>query len=236
MLSALDVVERLRLVAGLVVEARAMGEVKRKIDQDVRREIGKDQREAILREQLRAIKKELGEDRADDDLSTLRERLDKAGLPPEARAVADKELGRLSSLAPQQAEHGVVRTYLEHIADLPWSARAEAKDDLDGVAKKLDADHAGLDDVKKRVLEHMAVLKLKGNVRGSILCLAGPRGVGKTSLGPQSIADATGRPLRPASPSAACATNMPRSRGHRRTPYVGALPGRILNGLKKARR
>jgi ATP-dependent Lon protease len=230
-LAALDVVERLRLVAGLVVEARALSEVKRKIDQDVRRELGKDQREAILREQLRAIKKELGEEGPEGDLSALRERLDKAGLSEEARTVVDRELKRLASLSPQQAEHGVVRTYLEWIADLPWSARADAKDDLDGVARKLDEDHAGLDDVKKRILEHMAVLKLKGDVRGSILCLAGPPGVGKTSLG-QSIADATGRPF--VRIALGGVRDEAEVRGHRRT-YVGALPGRILNGLKKAK-
>jgi ATP-dependent Lon protease len=230
-LSALDVVDRLRLVAGLVVEARSMSEVKRKIDQDVRRELGKDQREAILREQLRAIKKELGEDRTEDDLSTLRERLDKAGLSPEARTVADRELKRLESLSPQQAEHNVVRTYLEQIAELPWSARAETKEDIDAVAAKLDADHFGLDDVKKRIVEHMAVLKLKGNVHGSILCLAGPPGVGKTSLG-QSIADATGRPF--VRIALGGVRDEAEIRGHRRT-YVGALPGRILNGMKKAK-
>ncbi len=230
-LAALDVPARLRLVAGLVLEAKALSDVKRKIDQDVRRELGKDQREAILREQLRAIKKELGEDRPADDLAALRERLDKAGLSPEARTVADRELGRLESISPQQAEHHVVRTYLELIADLPWSARAEAKDDLDAAAKKLDEDHSGLDDVKKRILEHMAVLKLKGNVRGSILCLAGPPGVGKTSLG-QSVADATGRPF--VRIALGGVRDEAEVRGHRRT-YVGALPGRILNGLKKAK-
>jgi ATP-dependent Lon protease len=230
-LEALDVIERLRLVAGFVVEVKALSEVKRKIEQDVRREIGKDQREAILREQLRAIKKELGEDRAGDDLSTLRERLDKAGLPAEARAVADRELGRLEALTPQQAEYNVIRTYLEWIADLPWSARADVKDDIDAVAKKLDADHFGLEDIKKRVLEHMAVLKLKGDVRGGILCLAGPPGVGKTSLG-QSIADATGRPF--VRISLGGVRDEAEVRGHRRT-YVGALPGRIVHALKKAK-
>jgi ATP-dependent Lon protease len=230
-LSALDVPARLRLVAELVASASALSDVKRKIDQDVRRELGKDQREAILREQLRAIKKELGEDRPADDIEALRERLDKAGLSPEARVVADRELGRLEAISPQQAEHHVVRTYLELIADLPWSARAAATDDLDATAKKLDDDHAGLDEVKKRILEHMAVLKLKGNVRGSILCLAGPPGVGKTSLG-QSIADATGRPF--VRVALGGVRDEAEIRGHRRT-YVGALPGRILNGLKKAK-
>jgi ATP-dependent Lon protease len=230
-LDALDVVERLRLVAGFLVEAKAFSEVKRKIDADVRREIGKDQREAILREQLRAIQKELGEDRQGDELGALRDRLDKAGLSTEARDVADRELKRLEALSPQQAEYNVVRTYLEWIADLPWSARAEAKDDLDRVAKKLDEDHYGLDDVKKRIVEHMAVLKLKGSTRGSILCLAGPPGVGKTSLG-QSIADATGRPF--VRIALGGVRDEAEIRGHRRT-YVGALPGRLLNGLKKAK-
>jgi ATP-dependent Lon protease len=230
-LAALDVPERLRLVAGYLVETKAFTEVKRKIEQDVRREIGSGQREAILREQLRAIKKELGEDRADDELAALRERLDKAGLPEEARAVADRELRRLEGLPPQQAEHHVIRNYLEWIADLPWSARAAARDELDAVAEKLDADHFGLDDVKRRVVEHMAVLKLKGSVRGGILCLAGPPGVGKTSLG-QSIADATGRPL--VRVALGGVRDEAELRGHRRT-YVGALPGRILHALKKAK-
>ncbi len=229
-LEALDIPARLRLVAGLLVEVKAFSDVKRKIDSEVRREIGKDQRDAILREQLRAIKKELGEEPNGGDLGTLRDRLDNANLPDEVRAVADRELRRLEGMAPQQAEHNVVRTYLEWIADLPWSARAEAKDDLDAVAAKLDQDHHGMADVKKRILEHMAVLA-EGDVRGSILCLAGPPGVGKTSLG-QSVADATGRPL--VRISLGGVRDEAEIRGHRRT-YVGSLPGRVLHALKKAK-
>jgi ATP-dependent Lon protease len=226
-----DVPARLRLVAKLLAEAKALAETKQKIDADVRQEIGRGQREAILREQLKAIHKELGEGKDEGELAALRSRLDKAGLSEEARTVADRELARLQSLNPQQAEYNVIRTYLEWIADLPWSAKAEAKDDLVAIAEKLDQDHFGLDDVKKRVLEHMAVLKLAGQTRGSILCLVGPPGVGKTSLG-QSVADATGRPL--VRISLGGVRDEAEIRGHRRT-YVGALPGRLLHAMKKAK-
>jgi len=230
-LEAFDVVERLRILAGFVIEQKSLSEVKRKIEQDVRREIGQHQKEAILREQLKAIKKELGEDGKDDEAARLAEKLEKAGLPEEARAVADRELERLRTLSPQQAEYNVVRNYLEWIADLPWSARADAKDDIDAVAKKLDEDHHGLEDVKRRILEHIAVLRLKGTARGSILCLAGPPGVGKTSIG-QSIADATGRPF--VRIALGGVRDEAEIRGHRRT-YVAALPGRIIHGMKKAK-
>lgn len=230
-LTELDVIERLRLVAGLVGEAKAATDMKRKIEADVRQKLGQDQREALLREQMRAIKKELGEDSTSDEIASLKERLEKAGLPDEAKAIVDRELKRLSALQPQQAEYNVVRTYLEWFADLPWSARGEAKDDIDGVARKLDEDHHGLEDVKKRILEHMAVLKLAGTSRGSILCFAGPPGVGKTSLG-QSIADATGRPF--VRIALGGVRDEAEVRGHRRT-YVGALPGRIINAMRKAK-
>jgi len=230
-LAELDVPARLRLVAQLLAEAKTASDVKKKIDSDVRRELGKGQREAILREQLRAIQRELGDEKGADDLAGLRERLDKAELSEEARSVADRELKRIEAMSPQQAEYNVIRTYLEWIADLPWSAKAEAKQDLDGIETKLNEDHFGLNDVKRRILEHMAVLKLTGKTRGTILCLAGPPGVGKTSLG-QSIADATGRPF--VRISLGGVGDEAELRGHRRT-YVGALPGRILHALKKAK-
>ena len=230
-LGALEVVARLELVTELLDEAKVVSDVKKKINADVRREFGKTQREAVLREQLRAIQKELGEEKGDGELASLKTRLDEAGLPEDARAAADRELHRLEGMPAQAAEYHVIRSYLEWIADLPWNKRAQVKDDLEEVAKKLDADHSGLGDVKKRILEHMAVLKLSGNRRGTILCLAGPPGVGKTSLG-QSIADATGRPF--VRISLGGVRDEAEVRGHRRT-YVGALPGRVIHALKKAK-
>ncbi len=229
-LETFDVIARLKQVNLLLGEAKGAAEMKRKIESSVRKEIGKNQRDALLREQLKAIKKELGDDEA-DVAAQLRARLDAADLSPDAKTVADRELKRLETMSPQSAEFNVVRNYLEWIADLPWAARAKVRDDLDAIGDKLDADHYGLDDVKKRILEHMAVLKLSGNPRGSILCLVGPPGVGKTSLG-QSIADATGRPF--VRIALGGVRDEAEVRGHRRT-YVGALPGRILHALRKAK-
>jgi ATP-dependent Lon protease len=222
--------ERLRLVTRLLVEARTMAELRKKIESEVRKGLNSGQREVLLRQQLRAIQKELGEEPKSDELAGLRERLDRAELPTEVRAVADRELRRIEGMQSAQAEYNVIRTYLEWIADLPWSVRAEAEIDLNAVAKKLDDDHFGLDEVKKRILEHMAVLKVSGNSRATILCLAGPPGVGKTSLG-QSIADATGRPF--VRIALGGVRDEAEIRGHRRT-YVGALPGRLINAMKKA--
>jgi len=230
-LRELNVPARLRLVAAQLSQAELLADLKRKIEADVRQQIGKGQREVILREQLRAIKKELGEESPSDDLDALRKRLDDAGLPEEARKAADRELKRLEGMPQQAGEYHVLRTYLEWIGDLPWTARASASDDLERVAKKLDEDHYGLDEVKRRILEHMAVIKLAGQARGNILCLAGPPGVGKTSLG-QSIADATGRPF--VRIALGGMRDEAEIRGHRRT-YVGALPGRILSAMKRAK-
>lgn len=229
-LHALDIEARLRLVAELLKEARARAELQAKIDSEVRQDLSEHQREVLLRKQLRAIQQELGEGDDDgDDLERLRARLDEADLPEEVRKAADRELKRLTSMQGPQAETHVIRSYLEWIADLPWSTRSDTTQEINAIAQTLDEDHHGLHDVKRRILEHMAVLKLSQKARGTILALVGPPGVGKTSLA-QSVARATGRPL--ARVSLGGVRDEAEVRGHRRT-YVGALPGRILNALRK---
>ena len=230
-LLAVDVVARLQEVMKLVVEVKTQGEVRERIDNEVRKEFHKSQREAILREQLRAIQKELGQANGgpENDVEKLRERLDKADLPDEVRKVAEREMSRLSGQA-SGPEQGVIRNYLEWILDMPWRVRVEEKGDIDVVQKKLDDDHTGLDEPKKRILEHLAVLQMTGTAKATILCLAGPPGVGKTSLG-QSVADALGRPF--VRVSLGGVRDEAEVRGHRRT-YVGAIPGRIIHALKKA--
>lgn len=232
-LLTIDVPARLRLCAQLIAEAKARYELKQKIGEEVRRELGKDQREAVLRQQLRAIQKELGQGgkSGDDELAKLREKLDGLHVEDEVRETIDRELRKLESLNPQAPDAHVTRNYLEWIAALPWNERAEVNDDIDAVSDKLDEDHYGLGKVKERILEHLAVIRLTGNPRGSIMCLVGPPGVGKTSLG-QSIADATGRPfIRVALGGVRDEAEI---RGHRRT-YVGALPGRLVSALRKVK-
>ncbi len=232
-LLTLDVPTRLRLCARLIAEAKARHELKQKIGEEVRRELSKDQREAVLRQQLRAIQKELGEGRGggNEELEKLQAKLEKAELPEEVQETVDRELRKLQSLNPAAPDANVTRNYLEWIADMPWNERAEVKEDIDAVGAKLDEDHFGLDKVKERILQHLAVLQLTGNPRGNIMCLVGPPGVGKTSLG-QSIADATGRPfIRVALGGVRDEAEI---RGHRRT-YVGALPGRLVAALRKVK-
>jgi len=228
-LHTLDVATRLRLVASLVQKVRAGAELRSKIDGEVRKSIHESQKEAMLRQQLKAIQKELGEG-DDDELEQLRNKLEAKVFPPHVQRVVDRELSRLSSLPAQQAEASVIRRYLELIADIPWTERVDTHPSIDDVSAVLEADHFGLDEVKKRILEHMAVLKLAPDARGTILCLAGPPGVGKTSLA-QSVADATGRPLERVALGGV--RDEAEVRGHRRT-YVGALPGRIISAIRKA--
>jgi ATP-dependent Lon protease len=227
-LAALDVAARLRLVQGFVREAQAVADIRSKIDSDVRHEFSKTQREAILREQLRAIKRELGEGEEQDEGSELRKKIDEVELPAEARTVAERELKRLEAMPTAHPERAMIRNYLELIVSLPWSRRAPSATHLDRVTQQLDDDHYGLAEVKKRILEHLAVLKLAGKAHGTVLCLVGPPGVGKTSLG-QSIANAMGRPF--VRVALGGVRDEAEIRGHRRT-YVGALPGRILHALK----
>lgn len=230
-LFTLDVSERLRTVARLAGETLTRTELKQTITKEVERGMSKHQRDAMLREQLRAIKKELGEGGDGDELDKLKTRLDEAELPEEVREVADRELSRLEGMPRGNAEANVIRNYLELLADLPWNQRTEVQDDVNVVAEQLDQDHYGMDDVKRRILEHMAVAKMSGNLRGMILCFVGPPGVGKTSLG-QSIATSTGREFMRIALGGV--RDEAEIRGHRRT-YIGAMPGRIIQGLKKAK-
>lgn len=228
-LQAIDVVDRLTIVMGLVVEQRTAGDLRQKIDSEVRKEFQKHQKEAILREQMKAIKKELGDDDGKSDVEKLADRVAKADLPDEVRKVAERELSRLQGQA-SGPEQGVIRHYLEWIVELPWKVTAKSEATIGDVEAKLDEDHTGLTDVKKRILEHLAVIEMTGTSKATILCLAGPPGVGKTSLG-QSVADALGRPFQRISFGGV--RDEAEVRGHRRT-YVGAIPGRIIHALKKA--
>jgi len=206
-------------------------ELSAEIQKRIQEGVDKHQREYLLREQLKAIQKELGEgDERTIEVSELKKRIEAARLPSEAKAVADKELDRLSKMPPAAAEYTVSRTYLDWILDLPWSFSTEESLDLKRAEQILDEDHHDLDRVKKRILEYLAVRKLKKDSRGPILCFVGPPGVGKTSLG-QSIARTMGR--RFVRLSLGGVRDEAEIRGHRRT-YVGALPGRIIQGIKKA--
>ncbi len=230
-LETVDLKARMKLVLELLNRKREILKLSNKIDSAVKGEMSKTQREYYLRQQLKAIKEELGElGEEEEELDELGERLKKAGLPPEVEKVANKELNRLKSIPTASSEYTVARTYLDWIADLPWSKQTEDNLDIENARQILDADHYGLDKIKKRILEYLAVRKLKNDMRGPILCFVGPPGVGKTSLG-QSIARATGRKF--VRLSLGGVRDEAEIRGHRRT-YVGALPGRIIQSMKKA--
>ncbi len=225
-----DIEKRLERVTYLFNRYLEMLELGKKIQSEVQDEISKSQREMYLRQQLKAIQKELGEYEETSDIGDLKKRLEETDLPEEVRKVAEKELERLSRMHPASAEYTVSRTYLEWLLDLPWKVSTKDNLDIEAVQKKLDSDHYGLEKVKKRILEYLAVRKLKNDMRGPILCFVGPPGVGKTSLG-RSIAEALGRQF--VRISLGGVRDEAEIRGHRRT-YIGALPGRIIQGIKRA--
>jgi ATP-dependent Lon protease len=238
-LETVDVERRLELVLGWAKDTLADLELKDKIRTDVAEGMDKRQREFLLREQMNAIRKELGEDGDEDVVGEYRRKIEDAGMPENVRTEAERELGRLERMSEQSPEYGWIRTYLDWMTELPWNLRTEDNLEIPEARRILDEDHEGLDDVKDRILEYLAVRKLRqerglgeatGRGSGAILTLVGPPGVGKTSLG-ESVARALGRKF--VRVSLGGIHDEAEIRGHRRT-YVGALPGRIVRGLKEA--
>ncbi|HEY3820070.1 MAG TPA: endopeptidase La [Polyangiaceae bacterium] len=243
LLATADPKTRIRELLKLVARRGEVLKMRDKINSQVKDDLGKTQREYVLRQQMKAIKEELGGEADEDsnELDELEGRINKAKLSPEAAEVAKKQLKRLQSMTPQSAEYAMVRTYLDWILELPWVATAVEEPDIAAVRAVLDADHYGLQKVKRRILEYLAIRKLKSakpadgetgpaKTKGPILCLIGPPGVGKTSLG-KSIARALGREF--VRISLGGVHDEAQIRGHRRT-YIGALPGQIIQGMKKA--
>ena len=230
LLETVSVRERLQKLLPLLSREQEVLNLSSKIQNDVASNISKTQRDFFLREQMRVIQRELGDtDPNANEIRTLREKIEKAKLPDEARKAANQELDRMQQTSPAAAEYGVSRNYLDWILALPWQQETEDKLDLKVAEKILDEQHFGLAKVKDRLLEFLAVLKRRKEIKGPILCLVGPPGVGKTSLG-KSVADALGRKF--ARIALGGMRDEAEIRGHRRT-YVGALPGRILQTLRR---
>src|SRR5215831_6238638 len=230
-LETFDLKARMRTVLQFLSRQLEVLKVREKINTQVQEEMGRNQREYVLRQQLKAIKEELGElDEAGRDLDEFKDKISAAKMPGEVEKVALKQYERLKVMQPSSAEYTVTRTYLEWLVELPWAIEAEDKLDIQEARDILNTDHYDLEKVKKRILEYLAVRKLKSDKKGPILCLLGPPGVGKTSLG-RSIAKAMGRKF--VRISLGGVRDEAEIRGHRRT-YVGSLPGRIVQSLKKA--
>jgi ATP-dependent Lon protease len=231
LLEEVDVARRLRRLSEILARELEVIQLGSKIQSQVQSEMDRGQREYFLREQLKAIQDELGEgDERQAEINELRSRIEEAGLPEHAAKAAERELSRLEKLPPAAAEYGVIRTYLEWLVELPWSAETEDNLDIDHAREVLDEDHYDLEKVKDRILEYLAVRKLKPDSPGPILCFVGPPGVGKTSLG-KSIAKALGRRFERLSVGGV--RDEAEIRGHRRT-YIGAMPGVIIRALRDA--
>ena len=226
-----NLARRLRRLSELLARETELISIGTRIQSQVQSEMEKGQREYFLRQQLKAIQEELGEvDEQQAETQELREQIEKANLPEHARKQAERELERFERLPPQAAEHGVIRTYLEWILSLPWSESTEDHIDLKEAREVLDRDHYDIDRIKDRIIEFLAVRKLKPDARSAILCFVGPPGVGKTSLG-RSIAAAMGRKFERISVGGV--RDEAEIRGHRRT-YIGAIPGTIMRALRDA--
>ncbi|MBI2598605.1 endopeptidase La [Candidatus Curtissbacteria bacterium] len=230
-LEMVDTKARLERLSELLTREIRILEISSKIDTETQERVGRVTKEAILREKMRSIEKELGEDEDGREVTEFRKKIKEAQMPTDVRTKADRELSRLAKMSSYNPESSYIRTYLEWLVDLPWRVQDKKKSvDVDLAAKILDEDHYGLPKVKERILEYLAVHKLVGKIKGPILCFVGPPGVGKTSIG-KSIARALGRKF--IRVSLGGIHDEAEIRGHRRT-YVGAMPGRIIQGVKNA--
>ena len=229
-LEELDVRSRYELLLRLLSKEREVLQLRSKIESQVQDQLSQSQREFYLREQLKAIQKELGEEDEEAETQDLREKIDSSGMPEDARKEALRELKRLARMNPAAADYTVSRTYLDWLTTLPWDVSSGKEVDVAKAKKVLDEDHYDLEKIKERILDYLAVLQLKPTLKGPILCLVGPPGVGKTSLG-KSVARALGREF--IRLSLGGVHDEAEIRGHRRT-YIGALPGQIIQGIRRA--
>ena len=230
-LETLSVTARLEKVLGLMESEISVLQVEKRIRSRVKRQMEKTQREYYLNEQMKAIQKELGDEEGRDELADLEEKIAKTKLSKEAREKAQHELKKLRQMSPMSAEATVVRNYLDWLLSIPWNKKSKVKKDLEAAQAVLDADHYGLEKVKDRIVEYLAVQSRANKLTGPILCLVGPPGVGKTSLG-KSIARATGREF--VRVSLGGVRDEAEIRGHRRT-YIGSMPGKIIQSMRKAK-
>src|SRR6476619_6450234 len=231
-LEVFDPIERLKKVNELLSRELELSTMQARIQNQAKEEMSKTQRDYFLREQLKQIQQELGEgDERTEEINELKKQIDKAKMPVDVKREADKQLKRLEQMHPESSEASLVRTYLDWLADLPWSKKTKDNLNIKKAKQVLDEDHYDLEKIKERILEYLAVNKLRRKIKGPILCFVGPPGVGKTSLG-RSVARALGRNF--VRVSLGGVRDEAEIRGHRRT-YVGALPGRVIQGIKQAR-
>jgi len=231
LLEAQSCADAYRLLHSYLSHELQVLEIRQSISSKASTEMSKEQRQYVLRQQLKAIQDELGEKNGEgEELDQLRDKLGKADLPEEVRKEAERELSRLERMPATSPEHNVIRTYLEYVSELPWKTATEDKLDIANARRVLDEDHFNLKEVKERILEHLGVLKMNPKAKAPILCLVGPPGVGKTSLG-KSIARAIGRKFERFSLGGM--HDEAELRGHRRT-YIGAMPGRLIQAMRRA--